>query len=164
MHRGRMMKRIFVNQSWLMGIWVELGEGKAEMERELGAKNAGDPAVFALVIDKYIRPFFEWQKGIAPHAYWRLKETFRYALNFWSDKVLWHAIHSSLVMCHIPDPVREFYTRVWEALFPGESWAIQNKEAYEEGNEFGFGLWDKTRPPRVTIGARGKPSSRQVGE
>lgn len=158
------MKRLFVNKPWLMGIWIPIGEGEEEMERELGAKNAGDPAIFAVVIDKYIRPFFEWQKGIAPHAYLRLKETFRYALNFWPDKVLWHAIHSSLVMCHIPEPVREFYVRVWVALFPDESWVIENKEAYEEGDEFGFGISDKTRPPRVTIDTGGKSSRRRTGQ
>ena len=62
----------------------------------------------------------------------RIKESFRYAINFWEEEQLLYEYESGYAEIALPTSfsTRDFYIHVWNIIFPNESYTIEDESIY----------------------------------
>ena len=76
---------------------------------------------------EYLRPHF---LGFPIARQIRIKESFRYGLNFWPDDTLQHCAEEWLDPTG-QTPIRQRCEEIWNDLFDGEYFGIDNPAAYQ---------------------------------
>jgi hypothetical protein len=128
---------IYVNLRWLDYIWGSIG-GDIE-HPDLSLKDMKDFNNFSLLINRYLRPSLD---NFPPRVLQLLKGTWKFAINTYTDETLERSFESNLPPFELPGRPREFYIKVWEALFPNESWHLQQGESFSEINNSHLDPWE----------------------
>ena len=96
-------------------------------------------------VNEYLRPLFQ---EYSPARQLRIKESFRYGLNFWSDETLRRCADDWLDGTNATS-VRQRCREIWNDLFDGEYSGITDAAAYEtietESND-PFNNWNGKKP------------------
>lgn len=96
-------------------------------------------------VNEYLRPLFQ---EYSPARQLRIKESFRYGLNFWSDETLRRCADDWLDGTNATS-VRQRCQEIWNDLFDGEYSGITDAAAYEtietESND-PFNNWNGKKP------------------
>jgi hypothetical protein len=125
-------KKKMVNYHWLSHIFGTLTGGADDDLTPWRGINANNEESVIKLVSECLRPDF-YNLKIGTRL--RLKETFRYALNFYSDSDLKQAFESALPPFRTPDDIRLLYQRIWREMFEGESFEIQDASQYQELND-----------------------------
>jgi hypothetical protein len=129
-----------LNKYWLDYLWGVPVAGGADIDdNPLEDLNPDNPADVAHLVANYLRPLFD---GRHPLQQMRLKETFRYALNTFSESELEHDLDSILPPFRTPDDIRTFYERIWQAMFGDEPWRIEDFINYVVSDESSVAAMD----------------------
>lgn len=111
-------------------IWQALSEDP-NMDASLVGLNLSNEKSVSLALQKLIKPSYDncpnFIKG-------RCKNSLAYAINFYDEKMLSRLYESAIPLFEPPKnmSMKQFYVTVWEGLFPGESFLINNPEEYIE--------------------------------
>ena len=96
-------------------------------------------------VNEYLRPLFQ---EYSPARQLRIKESFRYGLNFWSDETLRDCADDWLDGTN-PVDIRQRCQEIWNDLFDGEYSGIDDPAAYETvetGTTDPFNDWNGKKP------------------
>ena len=126
-----------VNLYWLDHVWGPLGEGNPT--EGIFMVDMDQPKHLDILSTHYIAPYIS---ALPPVPRRRIKETWRYALNVYSDHQLKEAFESQLPPFSLPQDVRGFYLRVWQRVFEGETWRIGNLQVYRDIHQQFITPWD----------------------
>jgi len=130
------LRPILVNRNWLSNLWGFLHT----REDWYGRVNLNNVIGFQRLIEEEIKPSFE---RLSFRQQRRLKETFRYALTQFDDKELIDAYDSRLLPLNRPDgDIRDFYVRIWRAMFGDEDFVHIDPEQYVEVGGYSDSMWD----------------------
>jgi hypothetical protein len=130
-----------VNKYWLDYLWDAhpIGGGADIDDNPLHNIDLNNKENVAHLVEKYIKPSFKNKTLIEQQV---LKETFRYAINFFSNKDLEYSLDRCLVPFDLPKDLHAFYVNVWEILFDNEDSKIGSESDYILDNTFGKSLHD----------------------
>lgn len=111
-------------------IWQALSEDP-NMDSSLLALNLSNEKSLSLVLTELIKPSYD---NFPYFIKDRCKNSFAYAINFYDEKLLSRLYESAIPLFDPPNnmSMKQFYVTVWESLFPGESFLINNPEEYIE--------------------------------
>lgn len=119
---------IYVNRFWLSYIWSAVS-GDLD-DPKLMLKDMNEPENFNTLIQEYLLPSYENYKKYQDVSFNRMKSTWKYAINFYNEEELDRAFESGVPAFSIPSSPRDFYIKIWNTIFPSESWEICDKERY----------------------------------
>lgn len=125
-------KKKIVNYYWLSHIFGTLGGGADDDLTPWRGINVNNETSVIKLVRECMRPDF-YNLKIGTRL--RLKETFRYALNFYTDFQLKEAFNDAFLAFRTPDDIRLFYQIVWREMFDGESFEIKDASQYQELND-----------------------------
>ena len=111
-------------------IWQALSEDP-NMDASLVGLNLSNENSLSLAFRKLIKPFYD---NFPYFIKDRCKNSLAYAINFYDEKLLSRLYESAIPLFEPPKnmSMKQFYVTVWEGLFPGESFLINNPEEYIE--------------------------------
>ena len=115
-----------MNKKWLSHIWSCVG-GDLD-DPKLMLKDMNDSINFSILVKEYIQPCFDGFETIYKDL---LKETWKYAIDSYDEETLENEFERLIPAFSIPGSPREFYIKVWQALFPKESWKIDRKDFHD---------------------------------
>ncbi|WP_208013292.1 hypothetical protein [Meiothermus sp. CFH 77666] len=124
---------IIVNSHWLHQIFATLGEGNEERAQDIANLNMINPSSIRKLVENHIRPYFEFMPRKSAQ---RVKESWRYALSALPNSAL-QALHLEDELelpFELPHDVRKFFQDIWEEMFPGEPWQIEDLSVYQDYN------------------------------
>ncbi|KAF2080566.1 hypothetical protein [Flavobacterium sharifuzzamanii] len=128
------MKTKKVSEGYIWRFWAFMGEGY-EIPAEILGLNLNNHASIEKLVNSFLKPELElenisWQ--------YRCKESFRFAINFWTDYELKRSYDQTLAQLELPTQIsiRDFYILVWNFLFDYESFLIEDKSLYEDIGPF----------------------------
>ncbi|MFD3164006.1 hypothetical protein [Herpetosiphon sp. NSE202] len=138
-------KRIIVNRHWIYS-YLQAGNAEANKSNLPQSLYMDDP----LNQERYIRAF------IAPHfttSYYpidirfqyKFKESLRYCLNVYDADIesdLEHEWSQPYGIYKQPRDLQAFLQRVWQVLFPDESWQIDDLDYYFDLNDSRIKIFD----------------------
>jgi len=119
------MKKIKISQEYIRCLWSEL----YHLPDEIYGLNLNNISSINKLINDYL--IHKIKLRSVSWAY-RFKGSLKYAVNFWDDVELESLYNGSMPAIPLPStiPVREFYIHVWNALYPDESYKIENPSDY----------------------------------
>lgn len=111
-----------------------MGEGY-EIPTEILGLNLNNHTSIEKLVNSFLKPELEledisWQ--------FRFKESFRFAINFWTDYQLKNSYDQTLAQMGLPTEIsiRDFYILVWNSLYDYELYVIEDKSSYEDIGPF----------------------------
>ncbi|MDP9769254.1 hypothetical protein FJP64_15640 [Kosakonia cowanii] len=122
------MKKI--NHSYISMLWQALSEAP-NMDASLVGLNLSNEKSLSLAFRELIKPSYDNFPNFIKD---RCKNSLAYAINFYDEKLLLRLYESAIPLFEPPKnmSMRQFYVTVWECIFPGERYLINNLEEYVE--------------------------------
>ncbi|ELY3805381.1 hypothetical protein SMX72_003989 [Cronobacter sakazakii] len=122
------MKKI--SNSYVSMVWQSLAEDP-NMDSSFIGLNLSNEESLDLVLKGLIKPSYD---NLPPFIKDRCKNSFAYAISFYDEKQLKRLYESAIPVFDPPSKIsmREFYIIVWDILFPGEDFMINNPDDYIE--------------------------------
>ena len=121
---------IVINKKWLRELWAPVGGHDDWDDSPWKNSDILDEVVLQRLIEDELVP--EYTRA-PQHEQMRIKETFRYALNFYSSADLLDIFSSCLPPFSIPPRrIRRVYQDIWNGMFNGEEWTIVDKATYHD--------------------------------
>lgn len=131
---------IHINRFWLSYIWSAVS-GDLD-DPKLMLKDMNESENFNILIQEYLRPCYENYKKYQDISFYRMKDTWKYAMNFYNEDELDRAFESGVPAFSIPGSPRDFYIKIWNTIFPSESWEINDKGKYIDLESRFIDIWD----------------------
>ena len=122
------MKVKKISESYVKRLWIEIGEG-SDIPESLCGLNFNNLVSISKMVNEYLLSALQ----TLPISYQvRIKESLRYAINFWDEHQLERVYDGGLPIIALPTEFscREFYIHIWTYLFPNESYIIEDKSVY----------------------------------
>lgn len=108
-----------------------LHEGIDDRLEDLSGLNlVNDKSIYRLV-HEYLYPAYS---EFPISEQFRIKESLRYGLNFWTEDKLYNLFPTTDAVFSIPEDTtaREFYKKIWDEMFAKEDITIHDPEIYEQ--------------------------------
>ena len=125
-----MLKKKKISESYVEKFWLELYDWD-DIPREIRGLNLNNIDS----INKLVKEFLYIRLLENPISIqYKIKESFRYAINFWDENKLIKHYQSVMPILSLPSTMSclAFYKYVWSLMFPGESYTIKNKFDYTD--------------------------------
>ena len=126
--------KIYVSPYWMDAVWAPIAEGNKVddlLRADMSLKKN-----FDLLVNQYLIPYFHSEllpeNQVKPNVLLRIKESWRYGMNYYTEKELERAFDRNLPPFSIPSDVRQFYIHVWQAVFPNEFYKLKDKSLYHD--------------------------------
>lgn len=124
------MNKIKVSQGYIEVLWSSLGEGR-EIDKKISGLNLNNEKSIEFLVSELLRPFI---CDLDLSFQFRLKESLKYAINFWEKQNFAQCYEKMLPQLVLPTEcsARDFYIKIWGYLYFHEDYKIHDKLSYEE--------------------------------
>ena len=123
-----------ISESYVEKLWLEIGEA-GNIPKDLCGLNFNNSTSIRKVVDEHLLSMLQFM-SVSNHV--RIKNSLKYAINFWDEEQLKKAYNTGSPMIGLPTvfTCREFYVQVWACLFPNESYIIKDRSKYVDIGPF----------------------------
>lgn len=118
-----------VSKGYISSFWASLGEGM-ELPNEIIGINLNNESSIENLTKRYL---YNEYKSLQPSLQNKIKESFRYGINYWSEQELKDLYNQMLPQIALPTNIstKNFYFKVWNLMFNNESIELLPQEYLE---------------------------------
>lgn len=110
-----------------------LHEGVDERLEELSGMNLVNRESVKRLVKEYLYPEYQ---NFTISTQFRIKESLRFGLNFWTEEQLYEQFPSTDAALEIPQQMtaKELYKQIWDDMFDHEDITVLDMTKYQESN------------------------------
>lgn len=110
-----------------------LHEGVDERLEELSGMNLVNRESVKRLVKEYLYPEYQ---NFTISTQFRIKESLRFGLNFWTEEQLYEQFPSTDAALEIPQQMtaKELYKQIWDNMFDHEDITVLDMTKYQESN------------------------------
>ena len=116
---------IKLNKYWLDFVWGFINENHDV--KDITSLNMNEEQNVKVLVESHLRIYYS---NLPRLVHFRLKEIWRYSLNFLPEKDLIYSLAGIRPPFETPVQIRRFYKNTWNLLFFNESYEIEDSSQY----------------------------------